>query len=144
MYGQYFQHSMDQPGMVSNPACGQLNRKYIGFFPVPVRAREIRLARRIRPFRLASARSFSTLREFPPAFRDGVYTFDRHRVSPEFIRPCNCVPMLFTTTAAGSGLVVLKVAPVRGVAFSGFRIEQLFCASLFSHPLFTGMYRTYV
>ena len=34
--GQYFQQSMDHPGMVTNPARGQLNRKPI-FSPVPVR-----------------------------------------------------------------------------------------------------------
>ena len=27
IYGQHFQQSMDQPGMVANPAHGQLNRE---------------------------------------------------------------------------------------------------------------------
>ena len=35
--GDHFQPSMDQPGMVPNPARGQLNRKNV-FFPVHVRA----------------------------------------------------------------------------------------------------------
>ena len=38
---------MDQPGKVVNPTRGQMNRKN-GYFPVPVRAREIGLARRVR------------------------------------------------------------------------------------------------
>ena len=39
MHGQHFQQSMDQhqPGMVANPARGQLNREHF-FSPVPVRA----------------------------------------------------------------------------------------------------------
>ena len=37
LYGQYFQQSMYQPGMVDNPLRGQLDRKII-CFPVPVRA----------------------------------------------------------------------------------------------------------
>ena len=36
-YSQNFQQSMDQPGMVINPARGQLNREN-EYFPVPVRA----------------------------------------------------------------------------------------------------------
>ena len=32
MYGQHFQKSMDQPGMVANPARGQLNRNKFSFF----------------------------------------------------------------------------------------------------------------
>ena len=44
----------DQPGKVANPACGQLNKeKY--FFPVPVRALNVGLARRVRQSRPASA-----------------------------------------------------------------------------------------
>ena len=37
MYGQHFQQSMGHPGMVVNPARGQLSRKK-DIFPVPVRA----------------------------------------------------------------------------------------------------------
>ena len=48
MYGQHFQQSMDQPGMVANPARGQLNREN-EHFPVAVRAWEFGLARRVRP-----------------------------------------------------------------------------------------------
>ena len=33
MFGQHFQQSMDQPGIVANPARGQLNRK--NEFPCP-------------------------------------------------------------------------------------------------------------
>ena len=37
MYGQHFQQSMDQPGMVANPVRGELNSEN-NFFSVPVRA----------------------------------------------------------------------------------------------------------
>ena len=47
--------------MVAKPARGQLNREN-EYFPGPVRAREFGLVRRVRPFRPASARSFSPLR----------------------------------------------------------------------------------
>ena len=37
IYGEHFQHSIDWPGMVVNPARGQLRRENV-FFPVlPVR-----------------------------------------------------------------------------------------------------------
>ena len=37
MYGHTYSKSMDQPGKVACPACGQLNRKN-EYFPVRVRA----------------------------------------------------------------------------------------------------------
>ena len=45
-----YSKSEDQPGKVANPARGQLNREN-DFFPVPVRAREFGLARRVRQSR---------------------------------------------------------------------------------------------
>ena len=45
--------SMDQPGKVTNPARGQLNREN-EYSPVPVRAWEFGLARRVQPSRPAS------------------------------------------------------------------------------------------
>ena len=39
IYGEHFQQSMDQPGMVANHACGQLTGKMI-FFLDHVRAQE--------------------------------------------------------------------------------------------------------
>ena len=48
--------SMDRPGKVANPARGQLNREN-EYFPVPVRAWEFGLARRVRQSRPASVRS---------------------------------------------------------------------------------------
>ena len=36
MYGHHLEQSKDQPGMVANPACGQLNREnYFRYFSVP-------------------------------------------------------------------------------------------------------------
>ena len=66
------------------------------------------LARKVWPSRLASVYLFPTLRlnlvltrGIPLSFRDGVllliYTVIRHRVSPDVIRSCNCVPMTFTS-----------------------------------------------
>ena len=70
---------MDQPGKVANPARGQLNREN-EYSPVPVRAREFDLARRVQPSRPASACSFSIVRlnlvltnGIPPEFRGGVH-----------------------------------------------------------------------
>ena len=40
--------------------------------------------------------------------------------------------------AASAEPVVLKVVPVTGAAFSGFTMDQLLCASLFSHPLYSN------
>ena len=54
MYGHTYSKSMDQPGKVANPAPCQLNRED-EFFPVPVRAGEFGLVRRVRQSRRASA-----------------------------------------------------------------------------------------
>ena len=42
-----------------------------------------------------------------------------HRVSPEFTRSNNDVPLASTRESTGSGPVVFKVVPVPGAAFSG-------------------------
>ena len=72
---------MDQPGKVANPARGQLNREN-EYSPVPVRAWEFGLARRLQSSRPASAYSFSILglnlvftHGIPPDFRGGVHLF---------------------------------------------------------------------
>ena len=56
MYGMAITYSKgeDRPGKVANPARGQLIRENI-FSPVPVRASEFGLARRVRQSRPASA-----------------------------------------------------------------------------------------
>ena len=54
MDGHTYSKSMDQPGKVANPACGQLNRES-EYFPVRVRAWEFGLARRFGQYRSASA-----------------------------------------------------------------------------------------
>ena len=72
---------MGQLGKAANPARGQLNREN-EHFPVPVRACEFGLEKRVKPACLASACSFSILRlnvvlthEIPPDFRGGVHRF---------------------------------------------------------------------
>ena len=70
----HFQQTGHQPGMVDNPACGQLNREH-GIVPVAVRVWEFDLASWVRPSRPASARSFST-----PKAEYGAYL--RYSTSP--------------------------------------------------------------
>ena len=72
---------MDQPGKVVNPARGQLDREN-EYSPVPVRASEFGLARRVQPSHPASACSFFIprlnlvlTRGIPPDFRGGVHLF---------------------------------------------------------------------
>ena len=150
MSGQQFQQSMDQPGMVTSTTRGQrLNSKHI-FFPVPVRAREINLARRFRP---VSARSFSTLRlnligwclfrgflplfstastcnRQPPSGQSRVYRITQSRTDGVHCRE-----------STSTGPLVLKVVRVTGAAVSGFSPWTNFlCASLFPHPLMVCMY----
>ena len=59
-----YSKSMDQRGKVANPAGGQLNREN-GYSPVPVRASEFGLARRVQLSR--------------PEFRGGVHLFVQNR-----------------------------------------------------------------
>ena len=77
----YKSQSLDQPGKVANPLCGQLNRGKIVF---PLHARKFGLAIQVGPSRpTAAVFSLSTLRllnlvlthGIPPAFLDGVHLF---------------------------------------------------------------------
>ena len=54
-YGYTVSKSMDQPCNVANPARSQLNREKNEYFPVPVYAWELGLARRVRQSRPAPA-----------------------------------------------------------------------------------------
>ena len=54
MYAHHIKQSMDQRGKVANPSRGQLNREN-DYSPLPVRAREFDLARRVQPSRPAAA-----------------------------------------------------------------------------------------
>ena len=60
---------MDQPGKVANPARGQLNREN-EYSPVPVRAWEFGLARRVQQSRPASACYLHTQAEYGAYLRD--------------------------------------------------------------------------
>ena len=120
--------------MVANPARGQLGKKHV-FFPVPVRAWECGLARRVRPSRPTSARSspYSGLiwclltGSLPLSATASTCTVNRHRVSPEFI-----ADGVHCRESAGTGPAVLKVVRVTGAAFSAVTMVP-FCAPLFSH-----------
>ena len=82
MHGHHIEQSMDQPCKVANPGRGQLNMEN-EYSPIPVRALEFGLARRVQSSRPASAYSFSILRlnlvlthEVPPDFHAAsVYLF---------------------------------------------------------------------
>ena len=94
---------MDQPGKVANPACGQLNRE--NNIPLSPCVPENLVSRdgfsRPVPRQPAhlhtQAESGGYLRYCSRVRRRRPYeTAIRHRVSPEFIGPGNCVPMTFT------------------------------------------------
>ena len=69
-YHTTYSKNVDQPGKVANPARGKLNMEN-EYFPVPIRAWEFGLARRVQPSRPASAYSFSILRlnQCPPTLQ---------------------------------------------------------------------------
>ena len=107
---------MDQPGKLTNPARGEPNREN-EYFPVSVCAREIGLASQVRPSRLASAYSLSTLRlnlvltrGIPPAFRHG---FDLFTTAIGSVASLSGHPIAFyCRESAGTEPVVLKVVLV--------------------------------
>ena len=101
-------------------------------FPVPVRALEFGLARRVRPSRPRQPAHLHTQAEYGAYLRDPS-RFPRRRPftflngqktsSPELIGSRHCVPMAFTAESP----------PAQGLSRS--HIDQLMCASLFQHPL---------
>ena len=99
-----YSKSMDQPGMVANPARGQLNRESnIPLSPCVPENLVSRdgLSRPVprQPAHLhTQAESGAYLRKFlPSSAAASIYeTAIRQRVSPEFIGSRNCVPMVFT------------------------------------------------
>ena len=101
MYGQHFQQSMDQPGMVANPVRGELNSENnfsLSLFALEKLASRDRFGRPVprQPPQVESgaySRDSSRLTRRCPH----IYTTNRHRVSPEFIGARSCVPIAFTT-----------------------------------------------
>ena len=90
MYGHTYSKSMDQPGKVASPACGQLNRKN-EYFPVRVRSclriwsRETGSAVPSRASLLISILRLNLVLTYygiPPEFRGGVYLFIYNRHTP--------------------------------------------------------------
>ena len=82
-------------GAVDPPACGQLNRKMCishinNDISVSSFATENLVSRSSCPCKPAYSQA-----PLPFAFRDGIhpYNVNHHRISPEFVRPSNCVPM---------------------------------------------------
>ena len=79
MYDQYYQQSLNQPGMGSTPGRRQLNSEK-GYFSCPRSGLRVWSRARVQPYRPASAHSFATLglnmvltHGMSPAFRDGVH-----------------------------------------------------------------------
>ena len=126
-----YSKSMDQPGKVASPARGQLIKEN-EYFPVPVRACESGLARRVRQSRPASACSSPYSGEIWC-----LYVRDSSRVPRRrpfvYLKPpyaIGSVPSLsghaiklrtdgvHCRESAGIGPVNLKVVPPTGVAFS--------------------------
>ena len=115
--------------------------------PVPVRAWEFGLARRVRASRPASICSLSTLRlnmvltrGVHPAFRDGVHIY---RQPPSGQSRVYRATQLRTDgvhcrVSAGTGPVVLKKVPVMGATFAS-PWTNFMCSSFFPHPLLVGM-----
>ena len=136
MYGHHLTQNMDQPDKVANPSCGQLNRDCFSFLSPFAPETWVSQDRFGRPVpRLNLVLAYSRNSSHVPRRRPFIYTANRHRASPEFIRLRNCVPTAYCREAAGAGPVVFKVVPVTGAAFSGITMDHFLCASLFPHPL---------
>ena len=131
MYIHHLEQSMGQSGRVANPDRGWLEQGKIAW----------NLARQVRPSRPQSACLFPTQAESGAYSRDSsrfprrrplIYTFNRHRVSPEHIRSRNCALMAFTAQSppAQGQQIVLTVVPLTGSALSPW---TNFCAFLVSH-----------
>ena len=94
--------------MVASPARGQQNKENGVFYcTVPVPVREVRLARQVRPSRPPSDCSFAIpklnivltcrLPAFLPLSTTAfIYTVNRCRVTPEFMRSPSCMSMTST------------------------------------------------
>ena len=97
---------MDRPGKIANPARGQLNmgNRYFPVCPhsrLKIWSRETGSAASSRVSLLilhtqAESGAYSRDSSSFPRRCLFIYTANRHRVSPEFIRSRNCVPMAFT------------------------------------------------
>ena len=133
IYGQPFQESIDQPGMIANPARDQLSlrkQKSLSRSRLKIWLRE----EHVRPSRPASARYFSTLRlnlvlahGISPAFQDDVYIVCRQ--PPLSQSRVNRVTHFHTDGVysrdyAGTRSVILKVVRVTGAVFCLFRYHH--------------------
>ena len=108
MYGHTYSKSMDQPGKVVNPDRGQLNRE--NSTPLSPCVPENLVSRDgfgssvpRQSAHLYTPAEFGvyilTTGFLPSSAARSIYLFEttiHHRVSPEFTRSCNCVPMAFT------------------------------------------------
>ena len=127
MYSQHFQQGMDQPGMVTNPGRGQLNRDFFFylflFAPENLVSRD-RFGRPVPRQPVHSPHSGwigCSLTGFLSLFTASTYTLSRHRVSPYYIIVYHVTYLrtdgVYFRESAYTGPVVLKVQ-VRGATFS--------------------------
>ena len=141
----HISQSVDQPGKVASPARGQLNRENY-YFPVPVRAWEFDLSRRVRgspvprqPAHLhTQAESGACLRDSSrfPRRRPFIY-FNRHTSSGQS-RVYRVTELrtdgVHCRESASTGPVNLKVVSVTGAALAGHH-GPINMRLAFPHPL---------
>ena len=82
--------------------------------------------------RFPRRRSFIYLSRYPPSGQSRVYRVTRLRTDSVHCRE-----------SVRTGPVVLKVVPVTGAVILQVTMDQLMCASLFPHPLYTYIH-TYI
>ena len=133
MYSQHFHQSMDQRGMVANPARGQLNRENVFFPGSPFAPKNMisrdRSGRPVpRPYAHSPHSKVNQLltRGFSTAFRDGTHTY---RQPPSIQSRVNRVTQLRTDgvhcqESARTGQVALEVIPVTVAFFSGITMDH--------------------
>ena len=143
MYRQHFQQSMGQPGKVTNPALGKLNRGNEHFAaPETFASRDGfgRLVPRKPVYSTHSSWIWFLLTVFLPLSATASIYYTVNRQPPSGQSRVYRVAQLPTNDvhyreSAGTGQVALKVISVTGAAFSGIIMDPLFGASLFPPPL---------
>ena len=130
MYGHDVQHSMNQPSMVVNPSRGRLSRSRLKIW-----SRETGSAV---PSRVSSL-ILHTQAEFthglhsraPLSATASFYTFNHHRVNPEFIGSRKYVPVALTDASRPA-----QVGSTQGSSSNGFCLFRKPYGSFFVRPSF--------
>ena len=140
-----YSKSIDQSGVAAKPTRGQLNRENVCFSYLRSR---LRIWSRCKGSAVPSRVSLLIIHtqiEYGAAYSRDSSRFPRRR--PYLYRqPPSGQSRVYQVTqwytddiqcleSAGTGPVVLKVAPVTGAAFSRITMDHSLCASLFLNPL---------